>query len=80
MPHSIKCLPSCKIQENVNQMSIASYPQKQNFFYQKKFCDVASHIWQATCNSESFCNYCNANKRFYLIKGEKIWKAILFLT
>ena len=49
-PSSIDCLPACTVQDNSNQMSTAPYPQKQNFFYQKKFCDVASHIWIATCN------------------------------
>ena len=48
-PHSIKCLPSCNVQDNTNQMSFAPYPQRRNFFYQKSFCDVASHILQMSC-------------------------------
>ena len=48
-PPYIECMPACQVQENANQMSFAFYPQMHNFFYQKKFCYVASHIWQATC-------------------------------
>ena len=48
-PTSIKCLPACETQENTNQMSFALYPQKDNFFHQRRFCQVASHIWQVTC-------------------------------
>ena len=40
-PKPIKCIPACKVQENNNQMSFAPYPQRENFFYQKLFCDVA---------------------------------------
>ena len=52
-PTSIKCLPACKSQENTNQMSFALYPQKDNFFHQRRFCQVASHIWQVTCQDEN---------------------------
>ena len=48
-PKSINCLPSCHFQDNYNQMSNAPYPQKQMFFYQKTFCDIASHVFQVTC-------------------------------
>ena len=48
-PDPIKCVASCKLQENDSQMSFVPYPQIGNFFYQKEFCDVASHIWQETC-------------------------------
>ena len=65
-PSSINCLPACTVQDNSNQMSIAPYPQKQNFFYQKKFCDVASHVWIATCNSHNFCPGCNNNRRILI--------------
>ena len=65
-PSSIDCLPACTVQDNSNQMSIAPYPQKQNFFYQKKFCDVASHVWIATCNSHNFCPGCNNNRRILI--------------
>ena len=51
-PKSINCLPSCHFQDNYNQMSNAPYPQKQMFFYQKTFCDVASHVFQVTCLNE----------------------------
>ena len=43
-PASIQCLQNCKVQDNNNQLSFAPYPQKGTFFYQKSFCDVASHI------------------------------------
>ena len=52
-PDAIVCIPDCKVQENNNQMSYAPYPQLGNFFYQKTFCDVASHIWQVTCQNQN---------------------------
>ena len=52
-PDSINCIPSCQEQQNSNQMSYAPYPQLGNFFYQITFCDVASHIWQITCQNEN---------------------------
>ena len=52
-PDSISCIPACRVQENTNQMSYAPYPQLGNFFYQETFCDVASHIWQVTCQEEN---------------------------
>ena len=45
-PAPIKCLPTCQMQETVNEMSFAPYPQKRNFFYQREFCGVASHLRQ----------------------------------
>ena len=50
---SFECLPACKVQENFNQMSSALYPYKDNFFHQERFCDVASHILQVTCQDEN---------------------------
>ena len=50
---SIDCLPACEVQENSNQMSFALYPQKDNFFHQRRFCHVASHIWQVTCQDKN---------------------------
>ena len=61
-PKPIKCIPACKVQENNNQMSFAPYPQRENFFYQKLFCDVASHIWQVTCQ--------NTNRKFFMDKKQ----------
>ena len=58
-PKAIKCMPACNVQENHNQMSIAAYPQRDIFFYQKLFCDVASHIWQKTCQDESRAYFLN---------------------
>ena len=52
-PNGIKCMPACNVQENNNQMSIAAYPQRNTFFHQKLFCDLASHILQKTCQFES---------------------------
>ena len=52
-PADIKCRPSCKDQENENQMSTLLYPQKRNFFYRKSFCYVASHILQITCKDNN---------------------------
>ena len=51
-PASIKCRPSCTVQENINQMSSVFYPQKRNFFYRKNFCHVSSHVLQITCRDE----------------------------
>ena len=51
--NGIKCMQACNVQENNNQMSIAAYPQRNTFFYQKMFCDLASHILQKTCQFES---------------------------
>ena len=65
-PPAIKCLQSCLVQENNNLMSTAPYPQKENFFYLESFCDVATHIWRATCNYETFCNGCNRHRNFFL--------------
>ena len=39
-------------------MSSALYPQTHNFFHHERFCQVASHIWQETCQDE--------NRTFYL--------------
>ena len=52
-PANITCRPACEVQENKNQMSYAPYPQRRNFFYQATFCEVASHIWQKTCQDEN---------------------------
>ena len=52
-PNAVKCMPACKVQDNNNQISIAAYPPEDIFFHQKLFCDVASHIWQATCQDEN---------------------------
>ena len=52
-PLPIKCLPNCQVQDNVKEMSSALYPQKHNFFYHGRFCHVASHILQVTCNNEN---------------------------
>ena len=51
-PTSINCMPACEVQDNDNQMSFAPYPQRKSFFYKKTFCEVASHIWQKTCQDE----------------------------
>ena len=39
------------MQETVNEMSFAPYPQKINSFYQREFCGVASHLRQETCST-----------------------------
>ena len=52
-PAYVGCMPACVVQTNNNQMSFAPYPQHRNFFYQKTFCEVASHIWQKTCQDEN---------------------------
>ena len=64
-PNPINCIPACQEQENSIQMSHASYPQLANFFYQKTFCDVASHIWQVSCQNGSR-KYFMALKQPYL--------------
>ena len=51
-PRAIKCLPACRNQFNKFDMSHAKFPQFDIFFYQKLFCDVASHIWLMTCQDE----------------------------
>ena len=63
-PDPIRCMPGCTVQENNNQMSFAPYPQLGNFFYQKTFCYVASHIWQNTCQKE--------NREYFLRKNQPI--------
>ena len=55
-------MSSCDIQENTQQVSFTSYPQKNNFVYRRSFCETASHILQVTCS--------NPNKRFFLGKYE----------
>ena len=64
-PKSINCLPSCHFQDNYNQMSNAPYPQKNMFFYQKTFCDVASHVLQVTCHRHR-----GAHRRFFIEKSQ----------
>ena len=61
-PDSIKCRPACEVQDNKNQMSFAPYPQRGNFFYQKAFCHLASHIWQETCQKE--------NRAYFMIEDQ----------
>ena len=53
-PKSISCLPGCTVQKNNNKMSYAPYPQRNNFFYQKAFCDSASHILDVSCYDQSY--------------------------
>lgn len=48
----IRCKPACKIQENGVVMSSARFPPDANFFQHRSFCDVASHILQASCSDE----------------------------
>ena len=60
-PTPNKCLPACNFQENDYQMSFALDPLKDNFFYQKKFCHVATHILNRTCGDE--------NRRYFLDKS-----------
>ena len=52
-PAPIKCRPACNEQENTIQMSSISYPHRRNFFYKKRFCHIASHILQTTCQDEN---------------------------
>ena len=68
-PKALKCMPACKVQENNNQVSIAAYPQQEIFFHQKMFCDVASHIWQKTCQDE--------NKAYFLNKKQPLLCRVL---
>ena len=68
-PESIKCMNSCKVQENNNQMSFAVYPQYTIFFHQKTFCHVAAHIWQNTCQ--------NNNRAYFLNKKQPLLCSIL---
>ena len=68
-PDSIDCMPGCTVQENRNQMSFAPYPQRGNFFYQKTFCKVASHIWQKTCQNE--------NREYFMRQDQPILCPIL---
>ena len=63
-PKSITCLPGCTLQENNKKMSYAPYPQKNIFFYQKTFCDAASHILDVSCYDYND-NY-NRDRRFLI--------------
>ena len=62
-------MSSCDIQENTQQVSFTSYPQKNNFVYRRSFCETASHILQVTCS--------NPNKRFFLGKYENRHRGLL---
>ena len=68
-PDPIHCMPGCTVQENNNQMSFAPYPQLGNFFYQKTFCNMASHIWKDTCQKE--------NREYFLRKNQPVLCQIL---
>lgn len=48
-PPSIKCLPSCHIQENQVQLSHSHNQHYDFFIHQRLFCDTATHLWQVTC-------------------------------
>ena len=61
-PNPIECLPGCTVQENKNQISLTVYPQREIFFYQTTFCNVASHILQKTCGDD--------NRRFFMDKKQ----------
>ena len=61
-PDPIKCIASCKLQDNNSQMSFVPYPQIGNFFHQKAFCDVASHIWQETCQKPDRAYFMNRDQ------------------
>ena len=63
-PKSINCLTSCRFQDDYNQMSNPPFPQKQMFFYQKTFCNVASHVLQVTCQEPL-----DGNRRFFIEKS-----------
>ena len=68
-PDPIHCMPACAVQENNNQMSFAPYPQLGNFFYQKTFCNMASHIWKDTCQKE--------NREYFLRKDQPVLCQVL---
>ena len=68
-PDPIHCMPGCTVQENNNQMSFAPYPQRGNFFYQKTFCNMASHIWKDTCQKE--------NREYFLRKEQPVLCQVL---
>ena len=69
-PAWIHCMPACEVQDNDNQMSFAPYPQHRNFFYQEEFCEVASHIWQKTCQDE--------NRAYFIDKDQPILCPLLY--
>ena len=50
-------------------MSFAPYPQLGNFFYQKTFCNMASHIWKDTCQKE--------NREYFLRRNQPVLCQIL---
>ena len=57
-PSHIHCRQACKVQKNEMRMSYTRYPSRGNFFHQKAFCLVASHLWQISCQNE--------NRKFFL--------------
>jgi hypothetical protein len=69
-PEYINCMPACEVQDNYNQMSFAPYPQHRNFFYQEEFCEVASHIWQNTCQ--------DATRAYFIDKDQPILCPLLY--
>lgn len=68
-PDQVNCIPSCTVQDNNNQMSFAPYPQRGNFFYQRTFCEVASHIWKETCQNE--------NRAYFMDKDQPLLCPVL---
>ena len=43
-PPPMNCIAACRLETNDIDMSFAPYPQQEVFFYQKAFCNTASHI------------------------------------
>ena len=52
-PEQVNCLPACEMQENNQQVSFTSYPQKNSFIYRRSFCETAKHILLRTCNDSN---------------------------
>ena len=50
-------------------MSFVDFPYKENFFLKKKFCHVASHIWQVSCQD-------NDRKYFLELKHPKLCQVL----
>ena len=76
-PDSTNCMPACFVQENNNQMSYAPYPEKQHFFYQKTFCDVASHILQRNCQAYQNKHGIQNHRKFFIDKAQPDLCAVL---
>ena len=56
-PKPVKCLQNCFVQDMTKEKSHTNFPQQKLFMFTKDFCEVASHIWQVSCQDGSERKY-----------------------